>query len=50
MAILPMLKCALLAGLIFDIADQVQDMAQRRRSALSGEVARVLGGFADGPE
>ena len=39
-----------LAGLIFDIADQVQDMAQRRRSALSGEVARVLGGFADGPE
>jgi hypothetical protein len=39
-----------LAGLIFDIADQVQDMAQRRRSALSGEVAHVLGGFADGPE
>ncbi|MEG3662156.1 hypothetical protein [Celeribacter halophilus] len=39
-----------LAGLIFDIADQVQDMAQRRRSALSGEVARVLGGFADGSE
>jgi transposase-like protein len=39
-----------LAGLIFDIADQVQDMAQRRRSALSGEVARVLGGFVDGPE
>ena len=39
-----------LAGLIFDIADQVQDMAQRRRSVLSGEVARVLGGFADGPE
>ncbi|MGH1416708.1 MAG: hypothetical protein ACRBB0_24680 [Pelagimonas sp.] len=39
-----------LAGLIFDIADQVQDMAQRRRSALSGEVARVLGGFADGPQ
>ncbi|MFV1577476.1 hypothetical protein VWZ87_12360 [Phaeobacter sp. JH20_37] len=39
-----------LARLIFDIADQVQDMAQRRRSALSGEVARVLGGFADGPE
>ncbi|SFR57325.1 hypothetical protein [Litoreibacter janthinus] len=39
-----------LAGLIFDIADQVQDMAQRRRCALSGEVARVLGGFADGPE
>jgi len=25
-------------------------MAQRRRSALSGEVARVLGGFADGSE
>ena len=39
-----------LAGLIFDIADQVQDMAQRRRSALSGEVSRVLGGFVDGPE
>lgn len=39
-----------LAGLIFDIADQVQDMAQRRRSALSGEVVRVLGGFADGPD
>ena len=39
-----------LAGLIFNIADQVQDMAQRRRSALSGEVARVLGGFADGTE
>ena len=39
-----------LAGLIFDIADQVQDMAQRRRSALSGEVARVLGGLADGSE
>ncbi|WP_417260592.1 hypothetical protein [Celeribacter sp.] len=39
-----------LAGLIFNIADQVQDMAQRRRSALSGEVARVLGGFADGSQ
>ena len=39
-----------LAGLIFDIADQVQDMAQRRRSHLSGEVSRILGGFADGPE
>jgi hypothetical protein len=25
-------------------------MAQRRRSAMSGEVARVLGGIADGPE
>ncbi|MEP0961339.1 MAG: hypothetical protein ABJQ70_17200 [Roseobacter sp.] len=43
-------KVRALAGLIFDIADQVQDMAQRRRSALSGEVARALGGFADGPE
>ncbi len=39
-----------LAGLIFDIADQVQDMAQRRRSHLSGEVSRILGGFVDGPE
>jgi len=39
-----------LAGLVFDIADQVQDMAQRRRSYLSGEVSRILEGFADGPE
>ena len=39
-----------LAGLIFDIADQVQGMAQRRRSHLSGEVSRILGGFADGAE
>ncbi|MCV6825062.1 MULTISPECIES: hypothetical protein [Halocynthiibacter] len=39
-----------LAGLIFDIADQVQDMAQRRRSHLSGEVSRILGDFADGSE
>jgi transposase-like protein len=38
-----------LAALVFDIADQVQDMAQRRRSALSGEITRVLEGFADGP-
>lgn len=39
-----------LAGLVFDIADQVQDMAQRRRSYLSGEVSRILEGFADGTE
>lgn len=39
-----------LGALVFDIADQVQDMAQRRRSALSAEVARVLKGEIDGPE
>lgn len=39
-----------LAGLVFDIADQVQDMAQRRRNYISGEVSRILEGFADGPE
>mgnify|MGYP005840419765 FL=1 len=39
-----------LGALVFDIADQVQEMAERRRKALSGEVARVLQGGGDGPE
>jgi transposase-like protein len=39
-----------LGGLVFDIADQVQEMAERRRAALSAEVARVLTGAGDGAE
>lgn len=38
-----------LAGLVFDLADQVQEMAQRRRATLSLEIAHALEGFADGP-
>src|SRR6056297_1591280 len=37
-----------IGALVFDIADQVQEMAERRRKALSGEVARVLQGAGDG--
>jgi len=39
-----------IGALVFDIADQVQEMAERRRKALSGEVARVLQGAGHGPE
>ena len=39
-----------IGALVFDIADQVQEMAERRRKALSGEVTRVLQGAGDGPE
>jgi transposase-like protein len=39
-----------LGSLVFDIADQVQEMAERRRGALSAEVAKVLEGAIDGPE
>lgn len=37
-----------LGQLIFDIGDQVQDMAQRRRSALSARVTAALQGDGDG--
>lgn len=39
-----------LAGLVFEVADQVQEMAIARRSALSLEIAPVLEGLADGPQ
>jgi len=39
-----------IGALVFDIADQVQEMAERRRKVLSGEVARVLQGVGDGSE
>ncbi len=38
-----------LAGLIFEIADQVHEMAQRRRAGLQLEINKALEGFADGP-
>ncbi len=39
-----------LAGLIFEIADQVQELTQRRRAGLQLEITKALEGFADGPQ